>query len=204
MPSAGNIAPSVGSCPGQSVNLPNSSNSQWEDLGTDGSNGCTMARSFDGSSIWEERCGVGISYDASNGAPLPINFLYFDIKILKNSSIQLTWELNSNVNVKNIIIERSIDGIEFKEIKIFNYNITYFNDYYDELSYIFYRIKVIDNNGLENYSDIKFIINNNINLCEDCDIFDISGKKINNKFIDLPSGIYLIKKGNNYYKVYHD
>ena len=66
--SANNIAvTSSGSCIVTDIDLPGASNSDWEDIGTDGVDGSTMARECDGSSTWVNMETTDMTFGSSNG-----------------------------------------------------------------------------------------------------------------------------------------
>jgi len=73
-------APSLFGCPPLSY-LASSPGPEFEHLPTGGANGCTLARSCDGSMIWEERCGGGISMGTSNLIPPVLTIAVEDSQI---------------------------------------------------------------------------------------------------------------------------
>lgn len=99
--------------------------------------------------------------DNSN-TPLPIELLSFDVRPIDNQKVSVDWTTASETNNDYFLVERSIDGVNFKSIKKvegagnssqkIQYN-TIDNSPYDGLNY--YRLKQVDNNGEYSYSQIK-------------------------------------------------
>jgi gliding motility-associated-like protein len=66
-----NIAsPAAFGCPSVTYSASQPDASVFEQIPGGGANGCTIARTCDGSDQWEQRCGTTVSQGASNGAPL--------------------------------------------------------------------------------------------------------------------------------------
>jgi hypothetical protein len=66
--SASNIpVTTFGSCTVTDIDLPNSGNSGWEDIGGDGTDGSTMSRECDGSSVWVNTETTDMSFGTTNG-----------------------------------------------------------------------------------------------------------------------------------------
>lgn len=95
---------------------------------------------------------------------LPVTLLSFTGKLI-NNKIELAWQTALEYNIKNYVIERSNDGVNFNELtKVLprsnngngdNYSST---DLYPYSGANFYRLKTVDINGSISYSSIlKFI-----------------------------------------------
>ena len=102
-------------------------------------------------------------YFSGPGVVLPLQLLTFT-GTLKNNATQLKWETTNEVNTSNFGVERSVDGINFKNIGSVTAkgNTTNNTDYsyidYDVTnqasSVVFYRLKMIDLNGNFSYSQV--------------------------------------------------
>jgi Secretion system C-terminal sorting domain len=112
---------------------------------------------------------VPVLGNASNiAAPcgaLPVHFIQFSANYF-NEKVLVSWSVSQEVNAKEYVIERSLDGREFNTIGVQAYYIsnTAINHYSfsDNLSavsqrVIYYRIKQIDNNGSYAYSKIMVV-----------------------------------------------
>jgi hypothetical protein len=109
-----------------------------------------------------------------NGAiPLPIDLLYFNVEFQQTlNRILIKWQTGSEINNDYFTIEKSTDGINFKEIKTIkgqgNSSLTtnYFE--YDDNPHFgisYYRLKQTDFDGTYSYSEIlsTSTFTNNIN-----------------------------------------
>ncbi len=97
---------------------------------------------------------------------LPLTWLSFQTKLLANKQVQLEWKTASEINVKNFVIERSADGLNFTPIlnPINAHNTLSDNTYstIDEqpLSGVsYYRIVETDFDGQFNYSQVRSVNN---------------------------------------------
>lgn len=81
--------PSSGSCP-QTTVAATATSTFFEVLPTNGSNGCTVARSCDGSSLWEERCSTAITMGTSNGVKPVVDFSVSKTAICKGECLSFT------------------------------------------------------------------------------------------------------------------
>jgi Secretion system C-terminal sorting domain len=107
------------------------------------------------------------AYNNSNVTPALM--LSFSGSIGDNSSSQLTWTMENETSGKMFIIERSANGNEFDSLG----QIVARNNAHDtSYSYIdtrimmghnYYRIRMVDNNGVERYSKIICLDNNKTN-----------------------------------------
>lgn len=104
-------------------------------------------------SVWNSSC--------PNLSLLPVNFISFSGKI-NNTVLDLKWDVAQEVNVKEYIVERSVNGIDFFAINTKKANNSKTYQFADEIlnfenKRIYYRIKNIDNNGKFGYSSILSI-----------------------------------------------
>lgn len=109
------------------------------------------------------------TFALQNSATLPLNFISFDAKLKGtqfSKEVFLSWTTENEVNTESFIIERSLDGVNFKSIGralskntrgTNNYS---FNDYAPLLSTSYYRLKQLDRDGKFDYSIIRSINNN--------------------------------------------
>ena len=103
---------------------------------------------------------VGQIWSSSCGLVLPITLLSFDGKLQANE-VLLKWVAENPDRFNRFEIERSIDGIKFDKMGILavQNNSTYnFSD--KELpnsKVVYYRLKMIDNNGVFSYSTVVTI-----------------------------------------------
>jgi len=105
-------------------------------------------------------------YFSSSNVILPVNLLTFR-GTLQNNSTLLDWETANEVNTSQFIVERSVDGNNFTRIGAVaavgnNSNNKYsFTDYdasRQSSSVLYYRLKIMDNDGASTYSRVVTII----------------------------------------------
>lgn len=100
--------------------------------------------------VWNASC-PGLS-------ALPVNLIFFEGRLTGNF-INLNWTVGTENNVKEYVIERSVNGQEFKAIASVlalgknNYG---FKDEVENLSgrRLYYRIRKVDNDGSYKYSEV--------------------------------------------------
>ncbi len=157
--------------------------------------------------VWNATCpGLGA---------LPVDIVYFSGK-LNGNTLNLNWEVGSEINLKHYEIERSFNGTNFTKIGIqeskgiHNY---YYNESVESFSgkRLYYRIKKVDKDGKYSYSDVftihiplntKFVIypnpvsenlfiklNNNSSNSYQMQITDVVGKLLLNKKVQSNNGI---------------
>jgi hypothetical protein len=98
------------------------------------------------------------------GNILPLQLTSFGAALRTNNDVQLHWETADELNVKNIEIQRSVNGRNFNTIAIANtqnklQNNYIFNDkiYGNELFY--YRLKIVNDDGSFKYSKLQSVKN---------------------------------------------
>jgi len=102
----------------------------------------------------------------TNDVPLPLNLLSFTADI-KNAKGILNWQTEKEINTQSFIVEKSVDGTQFKQIGELpaKNNSTAVNNY----SFIddnlatgknYYRLKMVDINGQFTYSPVRVITYN--------------------------------------------
>ena len=109
-----------------------------------------------------------INDNSGNGiflpSPLPIRLLNFDAFVDEDAVVQLNWKTAAEINNDYFIVERSIDGENWKEVlnmsgagnssTIIDYNGADENPY---IGITYYRLKQVDFDGKYTYSKIKVI-----------------------------------------------
>ena len=156
--------------------------------------------------LWNSSCIVS----------LPVNILTFSGRSMDNTAL-LNWQVDAEINVDKYVVERSFDGAEFNSIGEtiatsktfyhFNDNITAWRG-----TNIYYRLKIINKNGLYTYSKVctihipllnvgftivpnpakdyvQLFINNSINKTTCIQIADITGRIVLNQELPIINGI---------------
>lgn len=98
--------PSTAGCTGLTTTVSNGNALSL--LPTGGADGCTMARSCDGSEEWQQRCGNTVSMGQSNGEPDFPDFASSGASICPNTCIDFTDETSSTVFEWNWTFEGAI------------------------------------------------------------------------------------------------
>ncbi|MBP7185053.1 MAG: PKD domain-containing protein, partial [Saprospiraceae bacterium] len=139
---------------------------------------------------------VGIAIDdfEITSTVLPLELISFNGKIV-NNKIPINWITNNEVNVKKFILEKSIDGSNFYEINtqlargnyVNGQTMYQFTDETSKYQFHYYRLKMIENDGRFNFSNIIKIEQPNHNnvkiyptLCSD--FVTLSNESDNNNF----------------------
>jgi len=130
---------------------------------------------------------------------LDIELVKFDLNLIDNKTVHLTWETESEFNIDFYTIQRSKDGINWEDVKQINglgnsathqtYSENDFSPYF-ETSY--YRIQKTDFNGHSTHSAVKSINLNHLGLSRiviypnpTVDRIEIEGNKLDLKQIDI-------------------
>jgi hypothetical protein len=155
---------------------------QWIDEGNAGTTGNTSAGGITSNIVTSFSPFTLASATINN--PLPIILTFFDAKKDEDNQVVLEWKTESEVNNDYFVIERSLDGINFKDymwVKATG-NSSIPEDYslIDSLPFIgtsFYRLKQVDFDGKSSFSNIKAI---HIEESEKISVYPIPAKdKIN-------------------------
>jgi glucose/arabinose dehydrogenase len=135
---------------------------------------------------------------SSSSVALPVQLLTLS-GALKDKDALIQWETTDEVNTSSFTVQRSIDGNNFMDIGVVNaiggvgktpYSFTDINAAMQPVPVIFYRLKIVDNNGEYSYSKIVgVILNKNINVF----LFPNPVKQILNIRLSgtVPNGIHL-------------
>jgi GEVED domain/Secretion system C-terminal sorting domain len=97
--------------------------------------------------------------------PLSANLVAFDAKAVSNSTARLTWTTTFEETLSGFTIERSADGTNWNSIGFLNakgdkrsgINEYVFNDMQALKGKSYYRLKLLDANGVFHYSEVKSI-----------------------------------------------
>ena len=96
--------------------------------------------------------------------PTPVKMSSFDAALVANK-VNLKWASASEVNTNNFVVERSIDGVNYVSAgtvkavgNSLNLQVYSFSEDAIALSgTVYYRLKIVDNNGAASYSDVKSV-----------------------------------------------
>ncbi len=97
---------------------------------------------------------------ALGSTALPVNILSFDAKSLNNKTVQLTWNVAAEVDVKEYVVERSNDNKNWSAIgsvKAIQKSTYGFNDNSPISGVNYYRLAVKDVNASVAFSDIRTV-----------------------------------------------
>jgi hypothetical protein len=118
---------------------------------------------------------------------LPVELTYFTAVPVSEKEVQLNWITASEINNDYFIIEKSTDGIQFKQtarIKgggssttLLNYAFT--DEFFPGNNILYYRLKQVDYNGAVNYSQIVPVAFNDRSFKLMQTIVDYNNKSIN-------------------------
>jgi hypothetical protein len=166
------------------------------------------------------------------GNPLPITLLRFDANPIGDNAAELVWVTVSEINSDRFEIERSIDGLVFHKVgevkasanSIVEKHYTYF-DHNITTSLVYYRLKMVDFDGLYTYSKIKtiefedkheivygpnptndfveFRLPNNLTKDVTYVLFDMYGKQIQNGIISKENSLWKLELHNCQSGSYH-
>lgn len=99
--------------------------------------------------------------------PLLYGLLTFKAEIKENAKVVLNWSLDAEKNTSHYIMQRSVDGREFKDAAVLftndrNRDAKIQHCYIDNIgevksNLIYYRLKIVDMNGKATYSDAVIV-----------------------------------------------
>jgi len=165
------------------------------------------------SQLWDSTC---------IAQSLPVNIFSFNGRLI-DDNVVLRWQVGNEINMNKYVVERSLDGVEFEDIAdiIAAGKITY--SYKDDIqkwkgNNIYYRLKLIDINGVYTYSKIfvirlpllnggftivpnpakdyvQLMINNCINKTAIIQIADITGRLVLKQELPIINGVVKINTG---------
>lgn len=149
----------------------------------------------------------------SINAILPVNFVSFNASKVNDDLVSITWTTSDEVNNNHFEIQKSLDGINWKSIAIMfpdtdggNVHLYKYNENYSVKNSVYYRIRQVDIDGREKYSNVKMIGGAKSNVET---LIYVSGRKTitidlknstnNNVMVRLVSmnGVVVNQKSNN-------
>jgi len=103
-----------------------------------------------------------IAISTTANAALPATLGEFTGTVNSNNSVSLSWKTYSEINSKEFHVERSVDGINFETIRIMPAAVTssvtlsynYLDNDHPQKAAIYYRLKLVDNDGQYQYSKV--------------------------------------------------
>jgi hypothetical protein len=137
--------------------------SQWNNLGQTANTGNEMAGSVTGAAT---ALGVFTFGTTSSLNPLPVTLISFAAKAINTNTVQLNWASAQEINLKNFIVERGIDGKNFYAIGTVSSSNNVLGAAYQFVDVaalngvVYYRLKCIDVDGSFQYSNTLVVTNN--------------------------------------------
>lgn len=156
---------------------------------------------------------------SGNTTALPVELSSFTGNCNNDNTVALFWTTASELNVRNFVVQKSTDGIQFYDIAsvnaVGNTNLpqnysTLDNNFITESAY--YRLLIIDNDGSTKLSTVILMncedntsgvnvyavdqqgifvkTNMAVSSNSTVEVFDVAGKRIYNEQITLPQGYY--------------
>lgn len=159
----------------------------------------------------------GSTYDYfafTSQTTLPVELISFTGKEIGEGNL-LEWITASEINTQEFIIEKSTNGLDFKEIgsvvavgNSFEQNKYFFIDV-KKTSINYYRLKMVDFDGSFEYSNVLVISNGGYSSELGFELYNMDGQIIYksyetyNPYFRYPvsSGIYIVRIGNIYRKI---
>ncbi|HEY8399839.1 MAG TPA: T9SS type A sorting domain-containing protein, partial [Cytophagaceae bacterium] len=95
--------------------------------------------------------------------PLPVDWLYFNANKFLGDKAILDWGTANEVNVAYFSVERSFDGVQFQSIGVVNATVKGGQNKYQFIDadplkgHNYYRIRQVDSDGQNHFTDIRFI-----------------------------------------------
>lgn len=141
--------------------------STWDNEGNGSTTGAASSGTITSANSFDSFSPITLATTNDNTNPLPVDLLDFDAELL-DEKVELTWSTASETNNDYFILERSLDGETFEQIKTvsgqgtINEQTDY--SYIDDQPYIgksFYRLTQVDFDGMYTVFDMISI---NINI----------------------------------------
>ena len=106
--------------------------------------------------------GTGLTFtiNNNNSSALPLTLLSFQAQQVKRGEVLLDWSVKDEVNMKQYDVERSVDGKSFRAIgTVTNLGKETYSliDPRPVIGINYYRLAMVESNGLTNYSRIAAI-----------------------------------------------
>ncbi len=118
-----------------------------------------FGESADGSVLYAVRRSTGVLYKVIVTGTAPVSLSNFNAE-KRNGFNKISWQTSSEVNTESFIIEYSLDNNiflpagELRATGIATGSSYSFDHYFQGRQTVFYRLKIIDNNGSSNYSPV--------------------------------------------------
>jgi len=129
-----------------------------------GNNGYVLANNVSNTGVF--------TFTDSALTPLPVSLNYFMAKV-EADDVVLNWQTATEKNNKGFLVQRSTNGVEFKDINfvngkgnastVSNYTMLDVNPF-DASNGLYYRLKQIDFDGAYAYSNVAVVNKNNLDL----------------------------------------
>ena len=138
--------------------------------------------------------------------PLPVSVVSGQLLVVSVGAVKFSWVCANEVNVLQYVVERSVDGRQFKEVGTV---LASGSDKYSFVDYgvvggVYYRLRIVDRDGAVSYSKVFSLplTTNNLPLTISPnpakDVVTISGKGIGEvQVIDSWGKVVLSTKANN-------
>lgn len=129
-----------------------------------GNNGYVLANNISNTGVF--------TFTDSALTPLPVSLNYFMAKV-EADDVVLNWQTATEKNNKGFLVQRSTNGVEFKDINfvtgkgnastVTNYTMLDVNPF-DASNVLYYRLKQFDFDGAYTYSNVAVVNKNNLDL----------------------------------------
>ena len=100
-------------------------------------------------------------YSIAYNQALPVSLIDFQVRLKEKNKVQIQWNTKSEVNLKSYVIERSLDGKFFSKIGEMiatnEGNYDFVDATLPSVNSLYYRLKILDNDGTYDYSQTKRI-----------------------------------------------
>jgi len=141
---------------------------------------------------------------------LPVRLLSFSASLVNNNTANVNWKVGSEINIKNYLVEISVDGINWKTaafVSALNHGSYSVTDSNLVVGTHYYRLKMVEFNGTISYSSVKSVSVGNGGIAfslipnpangqtllsfqkginqATLTIYDMAGKMVDRKEIDL-------------------
>jgi uncharacterized repeat protein (TIGR01451 family) len=115
---------------------------------------------------WLPACKDSIVITYTNNCTLPVTFLDFTVNYKKEKSVSVDWVTTNEINCREYIVERSIDGNNFEKIATLSAlnnsttinNYSFMDDKFPFASKLFYRLVQVDLNAATKLSSVKTVV----------------------------------------------
>lgn len=129
---------------------------------------------------------------------LPVKFANVSVSKV-NSLTKISWNIESEINAANYVVERSVNGTSFSPVEIITTTNAGKYSYIDlsALGSNYYRIKAVDKDGSYTYSAVVFTVADTKTAAVTVYPNPITNKQVNVQLSNLSKGSYSIEVYNN-------